>query len=323
MRFVRPLSRATLVALVTSAFAACAVDADDIDTGVSIPLTTTTPLGNTYRLSNATFTFTGPESLTVSSGDEATLEVALTPGSYQLELATGWRMERLVNGAAQPVDAVLVSQPVQQISVQPGALTQAYYQFLLSAEGGSGSVSISFGVTEAATLSGTLNVSLPGCDPATNCPAVPVVAQFAFPPLVPEPSTTDVRQLLLRGSGVVATFYTDTASTAGDQLAGASVLMQLRAGDVTVPTGLQQLTLAIANQVGGVQVGISVGPATVQNGLDATGFPAVPSELTFDAPFTARFLDGNNLPVDLQGTSSFTYRAPSACSPDGTGCGNP
>ena len=47
MHTVRPLPRTAMVALVTSILAGCAVTPDDIDTGVSIPLTTTTQSGNT------------------------------------------------------------------------------------------------------------------------------------------------------------------------------------------------------------------------------------------------------------------------------------
>jgi hypothetical protein len=317
MHILRPLSRAAMVALVTSALAACAVTPDDIDTGVSIPLTTTTPSGATYRLSNATFNFTGPEALSVPSGNEATLDVALTPGTYQLELAAGWRMERIDGGAVQPVDAVLVSQAVQQVAVLPGSLSQAYYQFLLSADGSNGSVSISFGVTEASTLTGTLDFVQVGCDPATNCaPPSTVVTQIAFAPLAAERATTDTRELVLRGSGAVMNVYGDAPGSL-QQIAGSSIEMRLRGG---TPGAVQELSVDIQAEVAGAAIHFAIGPTPVQVGIDSEGFPAEPTELTFEAPLLIDILPTAQ---QLQGTASLTYRKPATCTPDGTGCGTP
>jgi hypothetical protein len=320
MHILRPLSRTAMVALVTSALTACAVAPDDIDTGVSIPLTTTTPSGATYRLTNATFNFTGPEALSVSSaGDEPSLEVELAPGAYLLELAAGWRMERIDGGAAQPVDAMLVSQPVQQVTVLPGGLSQAYYQFLLSGDD-SGSVSISFGVTEASTLTGTLEYTLAGCDPTTCAPPTTVVTQIAFPPLAAERVASDVPELWLRGSGAILTTYGDSEGNPGGQLTGSSILMRLRGA---LPGGQQELSISLENETDAWTIDLAIGPTSVQNGVDAQGYPLAPGELPFEAPLSIHEVLSTGEAYDLTGSVSMTYRAPSACTPDGSGCGTP
>jgi hypothetical protein len=322
MHLIRPLARIALASLTLSLAAGCAVEPDDIDTGVSIPLTTTTPNGTTYRLSNATFNFTGPEARSVtSSGDETALDVALSPGSYLLELAAGWRMERLQNGVPQPVDAALVSQAVQQVTVLPGSVSQAYYQFLLAAEGGSGSVTISFGVTEAATLTGTLSVADPTCDPTTGCaPTISLVTQIAFPPLAPESIATDALELHLTGGGTVFDFFDDSLASAAEQLAGSPISMILRRGRTDLPDQPQQLSIDIGSDTAPLR--FAIGPAQVVNSIRPDGFPAVPTELTFEAPLVVRNLTGGQT-VEAQGTASLTYHSPIACTPNGSGCGTP
>jgi len=320
MHTVRPLPRTAMVALVTSILAGCAVTPDDIDTGVSIPLTTTTQSGATYRLSNATFNFSGPDTLSVpSSGDEASLEVGLAPGSYRLELAAGWRMERIDGGAARPVDAVLVSQAVQQIDVLPGSLSQAYYQFLLAADD-SGSVSISFGVTEASTLTGTLTYNVANCDPTSCPPQATVVTQIAFPPPAAERVASDVRELQLQGTGAVLTVYGDAAGTPTTAATGYSILMRLRGA---LPGQQQELSIGLENVVQGQAIQIAMGPTAVQNGVDSEGYPLAPAELAFQAPLSVHAVLPTGEAFDLVGTANMTYRAPSACSPNGTGCGTP
>jgi hypothetical protein len=326
MQLIRSLSPVALASLAATALSSsgCAVEPDAIDTGVSIPLTTTTPNGAVYRLTGATFNFTGPDTRSVTStGDEPAIDVALSPGSYQLELAAGWRMERLEpDGIARPVDATLVSQSVQQVTVLPGTLSQAYYQFLLAAEGGNGSVSISFGVTEAATLTGTLTLAPVGCDPATCGLARTVVTQIAFPPLRAQPVSTDAFELWLEGSGAVFTIYGDAPGTTTQQLAGSAVLMKLRRAGVTAPDELQELSIGIGNQASdGSTIDITIGPARVANGVDVDGFPLAPSELSFDAPVLVRNVSTTGGVFELQGTASLTYRSPTACGPEG--CGTP
>jgi hypothetical protein len=320
MHILRPLSRANIVVLVTSILTGCAVTPDDIDTGVSIPLTTTSASGATYRLTNATFNFTGPETLSVpTSGDEPSLEVALSPGSYQLELAAGWRLELIEGGMARPVDALLVSQAVQRIDVLPGSLSQAYYQFLLSAEG-SGSVSISFGVTEASTLTGTLEYTVAGCDPTTCPPPSTVVTQIAFPPLVAQQVSSDARELWLNGSGAVLTVYGDSPDTAMQQLTGSSIEMRLRSAS---PDLAQELSIGLENAVNGVTIDIAIGPTSVTNGIGADGFPLAPTELAFQGPLAVHQIAPTGEVYDLVGTATMTYRAPSTCTPNGGGCGTP
>ena len=326
MQLIRSLSRVALASFTASALSAsgCAVEPDAIDTGVSIPLTTTSPSGAVYRLTGATFNFVGPDIQSVSSsGDEPAIDVELSPGLYELELAAGWSMERLEpNGGARPVEATLVSQARQQVTVLPGTLSQAYFQFLLAAEGGNGSVSISFGVTEAATMTGTLRLAPVGCEPATCGAATTVVTQIAFPPLQARPVVTDALELWLEGSGAVFTIYGNAPGTTTQQLAGSTILMKLRRDGVDLPGNLQDLSISIGNLADdGSAIEIGIGPAGVTNGFDVDGFPLAPSELSFEAPVVVRNVSATGGTFEMQGIANFTYRAPTACGAEG--CGTP
>jgi hypothetical protein len=87
-----------------------------------------------YLLSAASFHFTGPDELSVSSDDgEAALAVDLAPGVYQVELEAGWQLARVLDdGSWQPVDAVLAGPAAQTIPVVPGETAEVRFEFLVT-----------------------------------------------------------------------------------------------------------------------------------------------------------------------------------------------
>jgi len=87
-----------------------------------------------YLLTTASFHFTGPDELSVSTDDgEPSLEVELAPGVYQVELEPGWQLARVLDdGTAQPVGAVLAGEPARTLPVVPGETAELRFEFLVT-----------------------------------------------------------------------------------------------------------------------------------------------------------------------------------------------
>jgi hypothetical protein len=109
--------------------AGCASIGAPAATTVVIPLAS-----DGYLLTAASFHFTGPDELSVSSDDgDPALAVELAPGVYQVELEAGWQLARaLDDGSSQPVDAVLAGSAVQTIAVVPGETADVRFEFLVT-----------------------------------------------------------------------------------------------------------------------------------------------------------------------------------------------
>ncbi len=113
-----------------SLFAGCAsIGAPGGGTTVVIPLE-----GDGYLLTAASFHFTGPDELTVSTDDGGpALAIELAPGVYQVELEPGWQLARVLDdGSSQPVDAVVAGAAAQTIPVVPGETTEIRFEFLVT-----------------------------------------------------------------------------------------------------------------------------------------------------------------------------------------------
>jgi hypothetical protein len=85
--------------------------------------------GVTYRLREALFEVSGPESLPLSSGDSPAIEQLLTAGDYTVNLSDGWRLEREFPMGFQTVAAELVSPNPAPFTVAAGRTTDVTYAF--------------------------------------------------------------------------------------------------------------------------------------------------------------------------------------------------
>lgn len=123
--------------------------------------------GNTYRLRNGLFTVSGPTNTVLDSKVDPnanTLNAKLSSGSYLIDLAAGWSLERLDNGVFETVDATLISPNPKSFEIIAGENTNVAYQF--STNGtivniGVGDLTVSLSVVE--------NGNGGGPDPEPSC----------------------------------------------------------------------------------------------------------------------------------------------------------
>lgn len=126
---------ASLLALVPlCAVTGCAEDRAEESEGfgqVRMALEGTAASGVVYRLMNAQFAITGPESEIVAPPDEATsAQLDLPAGFYDIELSEGWSLVRVnSDDSLTPVDATLVSSNPEQFSIADGAVTSVQFVF--------------------------------------------------------------------------------------------------------------------------------------------------------------------------------------------------
>ncbi|MFY0525805.1 hypothetical protein ACN28I_22560 [Archangium gephyra] len=101
---------------------------------LQLPLTASSSDGKVYRLVGATFNVTGTQTVTVTDTAADTVMVPLQAGSYTIELAPGWTMER-VDAPGAPVPAALLSPNPLPFFVKKEEPTQVRFQFKLPGEG--------------------------------------------------------------------------------------------------------------------------------------------------------------------------------------------
>jgi hypothetical protein len=149
------LSCVSLIALV--ALGACSATRSGSSVGsVNLPLQASSPSGNVYQLRNATFTITGPTSVTLSTSGandpSPLLQAMLATGTYTITLQPGWSLFRVnAAGASQLVTAVLVSPNPSMFTIQNGQVTIVGFAFEVqgdSVDFGQGSGHVVITVTE-------------------------------------------------------------------------------------------------------------------------------------------------------------------------------
>jgi hypothetical protein len=99
---------------------------------LEIPLSTTTPSGDQYRLVGATFDVTGPDfsEQIVDQPDDLLISRAVPIGVYDVELQGRYHLEKNVDGMWTTVPALLVSpNPQAGLVVASDAVTQAIFRF--------------------------------------------------------------------------------------------------------------------------------------------------------------------------------------------------
>jgi hypothetical protein len=83
-----------------------------------------------YRLSDASFSVSGPETFDLgTTGDDALLVRSLTAGDYQIELHDGWRLEKEATDGLVEVQAELESENPQDFSIADGMTTRVSVAF--------------------------------------------------------------------------------------------------------------------------------------------------------------------------------------------------
>ncbi len=125
---------------------------------LQLPLTASSSDGRVYRLVGAAFNITGTETVTVTDTAADTVQTPLQAGSYSIELATGWTMER-VDVPGKPVPATLLSPNPLPFFVKKGETTVVRFQFKLPGEG---TADVGFEVDSGGWFSGTIRFSSAG-----------------------------------------------------------------------------------------------------------------------------------------------------------------
>jgi hypothetical protein len=86
---------------------------------LQIPLDAISAAGVTYRLSNANFLITSATTSTVLSGDTPTVQTDLDPGSYQIQLLSGFTIDEIdPDGTTHPVQGTIVSPNPQSFAIR-------------------------------------------------------------------------------------------------------------------------------------------------------------------------------------------------------------
>lgn len=162
---------------------------------VELTLTGTSPSGTIYRLRDARLDLTGPDAhATMRTEDDPTrveLVQTVPAGSYTLDLADGWRLERVdpVTGAATTVAATLVSADPMPLTVVADQLTPAVLRFRAGGDDvalGDGDVVVVIDVEEGSPDAGAPELDAPPA-PVTDA-AAPEVLDAS--PAAPAPSVT-------------------------------------------------------------------------------------------------------------------------------------
>jgi len=129
-RWARSIGGALLVTLMAGCGSGGAGTEETTGGTISLPLTGTGPTGAQYRLTNATFDISGPQSSTVTSDPaQPVLNVDVDVGAYTVTLVGGWVVQRFTGGVWQDQAAVLTSNPIVALTVAQGAVSQATYNF--------------------------------------------------------------------------------------------------------------------------------------------------------------------------------------------------
>ncbi len=151
---------------------------------VRLALSAQSPSGVSYRLTTASFAVTGPQAATLSTDADpnaTVLSADLDVGSYSIELAPGWVLERVSNEGAVAVQATLVSQNPVGFEIHSQERTGVVFQFSVAdevVELGDGTLDVTIGVDDetcAAPLARCADDCVDLTSDASNCGACGVV----------------------------------------------------------------------------------------------------------------------------------------------------
>ncbi len=145
---------------------------------LSLPLSTTSADGATFRLRNARFEIAGRNATVLETETDPTrtiLSADLHPGPYTVLLAAGWHMEKFVAGVGTTVVATALTTEPQPAQIRPSATTRVTFRFQVEGH----VVTLDSGKLEVAVEVATL------CDPVdqTGCPTGAKCTTGLEPPL--------------------------------------------------------------------------------------------------------------------------------------------
>lgn len=119
---------------------------------VQLPLTSTGPDGQSYRLVGATFAITGTQSATITDTSTDVVNVPLVAGNYTIQLEGEWHIER-VDAPGQALPASLISPNPMAFSLEEGQTRSVRFLFKLP---GNGNADVGFTVDTGGWFTGTL-----------------------------------------------------------------------------------------------------------------------------------------------------------------------
>ncbi|WP_143195654.1 hypothetical protein [Archangium sp. Cb G35] len=148
---------ASVLALVVVACGGGTFTAEPQEAGtLQLPLTSTSPSGTVYRLVGAAFNITGPQAVSVTDTAADTVQVPLQAGSYTIQLASGWTMER-ADAPGTAVPATLLSPNPLTFTVKKDVPTQVRFMFKLP---GDGTADVGIHVDSGGWVAGTIHVEV-------------------------------------------------------------------------------------------------------------------------------------------------------------------
>jgi hypothetical protein len=262
---------------------------------LEIPLSTTTPSGDQYRLVGATFDVTGPafSEQIVDQPDDLLISRAVPVGVYDVELQGRYRLEKNIDGVWTTVPALLLSpNPQVGLVVASDAVTQAIFRFR-TREGevafAPGELDILIEVEPAGALCGagaacltggfTLTTDLPVVNDVLSTGAfahllgVPVTFGVSFTPGLIEPNAMAFgRCVRMAADDATVTFAGDPTgflqSVFAPNLAGSQAFLGF------CSDGLGGVTFEGVNFADTPnQWGFELGSTPVSLALDGAGFP--------------------------------------------------
>lgn len=262
---------------------------------LEIPLSTTTPSGDQYRLVGATFDVTGPDfsEQIVDQPDALLISRAVPVGVYDVELQGRYHLEKNVDGVWTTVPALLVSpNPQVGLVIASDAVTQAIFRFR-TREGevafAPGELNILIEVEPAGALCGagaacltggfTVSTDLPVVNdvPSTGAFAhlvgVPVTFGVSFTPGLIEPNVMPFgRCVRMAANDVTVAFSGDPTgflqNVVAPNLAGSEAFLSF------CSDGLGGVTFDGVNFFDTPnQWGFELGSAPVSLALDGAGYP--------------------------------------------------
>ncbi len=119
---------------------------------LQLPLTSSSPDGRYYRLMGATFTITGPQTVTLTDTSADIVHTTLMAGLYTVQLGGDWHLEAM-DAPGTAVQAQLLSPNPLPFSVTRGQLSQVRFQFKLP---GSGDADVGIKVDNGGWVAGTI-----------------------------------------------------------------------------------------------------------------------------------------------------------------------
>lgn len=261
-----------------------------------LPLVSSAPDGNVYRLVGATFNIVGPQTVTVTDTAADTVETALLAGAYTVELGGTWHLER-EDAPGTVVSTQLLSPNPLPFSVTKDGTTQVRFQFKTPGEG---SASVGITVDSGGWIAGTIQVDIAEGE-LSDLMGKSVPFLISFPSSMMTQDATYKELMVEVQPGLTSVQFGGTYSAAlaraAASLKGAPLYFRLKAE----PDGTLRFSgLVMVGSTGGFDFELYGSQSPVSGTVDVNGVPAV-------APFqyeSIAFLRGKSTPSQASGLTS-------------------